>query len=1017
MKLSLFSQSPGRSPWVLAAAVAFASAATATAQTTTNLTLYPNYPGLQGAGPVGIDGDSPTGWENGSWRANVATGAVSPNNFTSINLSPMDLFGRDDVRVDELASVSYYTKKAGAAGSVDWFFQFYTKPYAGSPGSTWYGHRINAEPYFSQSLNAPANQWNQWQTDNGPDNRLRFYDSSNNYFGGYSDPFLDSLAGMTYPIPAWNLNSAYNDLGPQEIMYFNLGLGTAWAGGFLGQIDGIRIELTDGSVAYVNLENFPAPAIALNADASCYNAGVGDTVTVAIDLTGNSNDEIVGGQFFLQYDSSVLSFVSAVPGGGVFDLEVYEFSAIPGLLDYAVGVTGFGPGTSGDATMAVLTFTALQEVCDVANLIEFRFSMPPTRLTDNNGSPIDPDLADLGAITIDGTNPTFTFVPSGVTVECDDPTDPANTGGFATATDNCDASPVVDYSDDVAPGSCPQSWTITRTWTATDACGNSTSQNQVITVVDTTAPVFLTVPGDITVNAEAGYCSADVDVYQAELMTFDSNPTLSPTQAPGVWYTDRYAPFGFVSEFFDGDNRLKHSIDASDCSPCRGGSFTGAFYDTQGRKYDIAGTTSMSIELYVPADWATTDRRMAGFWGTAFNAGNVVSLYPIVEFTSDGSNPRFRVWPADPIGGGWVDLGLPTGFVYDEWYTLEISINGNQVMLSAGDLTYTLSANNSVEIGNVILQGHNNTAGVTYDIYWDNLAYAQTPMAVDNCDAGPVITYERSDNSLLTLNDPFPAGVTTITWTATDACGNFSTATTDITVNAVNEFVVDVELLNVDAGPFTRCITFRFQGPGGANATVSETMTFTNGLASATILVPCGNYTCVDARDTLHTLATSQTLVVSGMQYTADFTGAFGLEGGNLNDDAYIDILDFGIYVGQFNANYGTADTTCSTTAPHADISGDGFVTAADFSFIANNFLQFSDVCPVQTMLGGLVTRPGATFSGAANAGGRVAGPVTRISVRQLQMQGLGNLAIADLNGDGWLDEFDVIAFLNGARP
>lgn len=1016
MMLSLSSQSLRRSPLALVAAAIFVCAASATAQTTTNLTLYPNYPGLQGAGPIGIDGDSPSGWEDGCWRANVATGAVSPNHFTSIILDPMDLFGRNDVRVNELASVSYYTKKAGAAGAVDWFFQFYTKPYAGSPGATWYGHRINAEPYFSGSLNAPANQWNQWQTDDNTDNRLRFYDSSNNYFGGYSDPFLDSLAGLTYPIAAWNLNAAYNDLGPQEIMYFNLGLGTAWAGGFQGRIDGIRIELTDGSVAYVNLENFPAPAIALNADESCYNAGVGDTVTVTIDLTGNSNDDVVGGQFFLEYDNSVLSFVSAVPGGGVFDVEVYEL-AIPGFIDYAVGVTGGGPGTSGDATMAVLTFTALQEVCDVANLVEFRFSMPPTRLTDDNGNSIDPDLADLGAITIDATAPTFTFVPSNTTVECDDPTDPANTGGFATATDNCDSAPDVTFSDDVTPGSCPQSWTITRTWTATDACGNATSQDQIITVEDTTPPVFVSVPDDVTVNAEAGSCSATVDVYQAVAIGFDVAPTLSPTQMPGVWYTDRYAPYGFTSEFFDGDDRLKHSIDASDCSPCRPGGFGGAFYDTQGRKYDTPGTTSMSIDLYVPAAWATTDRRMAGFWGTAFNAGNAISLYPIVEFTSDGSNPRFRVWPADPIGGGWIDIGLPTGFVYDDWYTLEISINGNQVTLSAGDATYTLAANNSVEIGNVILQGYNNTAGVTYDIYWDDFLYAQLPMAVDNCDAAPVITYERSDNPILTLSDPFPSGTTTITWTATDACGNFSTDTTTVTVNAVNEFVVDVELLNVDAGPFTRCITFRFQGPGGATATVSETMTFTNGLASATIDVPCGNYTCVDARDTLHTLATSQTLAISGTQYTADLTGAFGLVGGNLNDDAYIDILDFGIYVGQFNADYGTADTNCTTVGPHADISGDGLVTTADFTFITTNFLEFSDVCPVQAMMGGLVTRPGTSFSGAAQAGTRIAGPVTRISVRELHQQGLGSLAIADLNGDGWLDEFDVIAFFNGARP
>ena len=40
----------------------------------------------------------------------------------------------------------------------------------------------------------------------------------------------------------------------------------------------------------------------------------------------------------------------------------------------------------------------------------------------------------------------------------------------ATATDNCDPAPIVTYADNTA-GSCPE--VITRTWTATDACGNA----------------------------------------------------------------------------------------------------------------------------------------------------------------------------------------------------------------------------------------------------------------------------------------------------------------------------------------------------------------------------------------------------------------------------------------------------------------------------------------------------------------------------------------------------------------
>ena len=67
-------------------------------------------------------------------------------------------------------------------------------------------------------------------------------------------------------------------------------------------------------------------------------------------------------------------------------------------------------------------------------------------------------------------------------------TSPAATG-FATATDACDPNPVVSWADVVTPGNCDGNFTITRTWTATDECGNSASCDQVIGVKDSTPPV------------------------------------------------------------------------------------------------------------------------------------------------------------------------------------------------------------------------------------------------------------------------------------------------------------------------------------------------------------------------------------------------------------------------------------------------------------------------------------------------------------------------------------------------
>ena len=217
----------------------------------------------------------------------------------------------------------------------------------------------------------------------------------------------------------------------------------------------------------------------------------------------------------------------------------------------------------------------------------------------------------------------------------------------------------------------------------------------------------------------------------AQTFTFDTPVTTGNSQAAGTWYTDRYAPAGFTAPVsFMGDNRLKQTISSADSETNRPAGFSSTFYNTQGRKYDLnPATTSMSIDLFVAADWATTGRRMAGFWGSSFDNTNTLSAFPIIEFTSntdtDGSGGRFRGW--NNSTGTWTSLGLPTGFGYDQFYKLNISIVGSNFVYSVGDVSLSTSAEGSTSIGNVILQGHNNNAGVNYDIYWDNFQAVPEP--------------------------------------------------------------------------------------------------------------------------------------------------------------------------------------------------------------------------------------------------------------------------------------------------
>lgn len=99
----------------------------------------------------------------------------------------------------------------------------------------------------------------------------------------------------------------------------------------------------------------------------------------------------------------------------------------------------------------------------------------------------------------DTTRPVFGFVPEDLTVNCD------NIPGVVspTATDNCSGVVVVQYLGETAtPGSCAYNYTLTRRWSVADDCGNLQTAEQILTVQDTTKPLFVAIPPDITVECD-----------------------------------------------------------------------------------------------------------------------------------------------------------------------------------------------------------------------------------------------------------------------------------------------------------------------------------------------------------------------------------------------------------------------------------------------------------------------------------------------------------------------------------
>ncbi len=100
----------------------------------------------------------------------------------------------------------------------------------------------------------------------------------------------------------------------------------------------------------------------------------------------------------------------------------------------------------------------------------------------------------------DDIPPTF-VTPSNVTINCDESTDPVNTGQPTQVADNC-SIPNVTFTDLIAQGDCtPFEDTVFRTWVVTDICGNSSTGLQTIFRVDLVAPTF-TVPPQVTIACD-----------------------------------------------------------------------------------------------------------------------------------------------------------------------------------------------------------------------------------------------------------------------------------------------------------------------------------------------------------------------------------------------------------------------------------------------------------------------------------------------------------------------------------
>jgi len=132
----------------------------------------------------------------------------------------------------------------------------------------------------------------------------------------------------------------------------------------------------------------------------------------------------------------------------------------------------------------VITVTQTPAIGSVQNLGDVSVTLTAT---DECGNTSDCSFV----VTISNSSViTWTNQATDMTIECDASILAFNTG-LATASTTCGSGGLnVTYADVTAAGSCANASVITRTWTAVDACGNSISFDQIITIEDLIPPTI-----------------------------------------------------------------------------------------------------------------------------------------------------------------------------------------------------------------------------------------------------------------------------------------------------------------------------------------------------------------------------------------------------------------------------------------------------------------------------------------------------------------------------------------------
>ncbi|MFM7309237.1 MAG: hypothetical protein ACKOZY_01400, partial [Flavobacteriales bacterium] len=307
-----------------------------------------------------------------------------------------------------------------------------------------------------------------------------------------------------------------------------------------------------------------------------------------------------------------------------------------------------------------------------------------------------------------------------------------------TAIDGCDDMVEVEYADEIILGACPSNYSIIRVWRAFDDCGNQAVHTQTITVTDNQAPVFTYVP-------EGGMLDC-LSAFELEMATATDN------------CSDFTVTFSDVSQ--PGSASMPNDVTTgADCGQHK--TFT------QGGWGASPSGNNPGVYLHANFDEAYPTGVMIG---CGSNTLVFETAQEVTDFLPSGGTPS-ALPNYSVLTGQLLAATLNVGFdAYDANFA------GSSIAL--GDMEFVSGTFQGMTV-NAVLAIANDVIGGCSTAYSASTVNNALTLINENFDNGNQDNGNLDCGSTGNPDDVIVCGTEVIrTWTATDACGNSSTATT-----------------------------------------------------------------------------------------------------------------------------------------------------------------------------------------------------------------------------------------------